>query len=383
MQRDVFEDDHRLFQAAVREFTIQVIRPESAAHRAQHEIPRYVWEEAGKRGYLGLGVPEEYGGSGVDDFRFNAILVEELAAVGLAYASALSLQVDIAVPYFVRYGTHPQKERWLPDLATGQAIVAIAMTEPMAGSDLRAIRTAAKRQDNGWILNGAKTFITNGSSADVVVVAARTSPQKGKRGLTLFAVPSTSPGFARTRSLDKIGQHEAGTAELFFDDVRLEDDQVIGEVDEGFPQLMEQLPQERLSSAIGNLAHAQAALEETVVYANQREVFGRTVSDYQHNRFKLAHWKASLDVTRAFVDKCLAEHVAHNLDPVDAAIAKWWSSDVQNSVIDGCVQLFGGYGYMSEYPVARAWADARVTKVWAGTNEIMMEIVSRSMNPDK
>jgi alkylation response protein AidB-like acyl-CoA dehydrogenase len=324
-----------------------------------------------------LGVAAEDGGNGVTDFRFNVVLGEELAQAGLAYASSLGIQTDVVAPYLVELTTAEQRARWLPRFCDGELISAIGMTEPEAGSDLAALRTTATRSDTGWVINGAKTFITNGAGADLVIVAARTG--QAPRDISLFAVEAGTPGFSRGEPLHKVGQPEADTAELFFDDVNVAADNLIGEVGRGFSHMIERLPQERLSVAVANLAHANWVVAETLNYVRARRAFGRPVGSFQHNRFRLAEFVTELDVAQAYVDRCVQMHVAGELSPVDAAKAKWWTADVQNRVIDGCVQLHGGYGYMQEYEVARAWCDARVTKIWAGSNEIMKEVIGREL----
>jgi long-chain-acyl-CoA dehydrogenase len=375
MRRTLFEDEHIWFRESVAAFVARELLPMRERFREERGIPRAVWRRAGELGFLGLGVPAEYGGSGVDDFRFNAILGEELGRVGMAYGSAIGIHVDIVAPYLTRLTTEKQRQRWLPPFCTGELITAIGMTEPAAGSDLRGLQTTARRQGGDWVLNGSKTFVTNGMIADLIVVAAKTSA----RGMSLFAVEADMPGFARGRKLRKLGQHEAGTSELFFTDVRVPDENAIGDLDRGFEHMMTHLPQERLSSSALNLAHAATALDITLEYVRERHAFGQPVGTFQHNRFMLAELFTLVDVAQAFVDGCIAAHVAGALDPTDAAKAKWWTSEVQNRVVDACVQLHGGYGYMEEYEIAQAWLDARVTKIWAGSNEIMKEIIGRDL----
>jgi long-chain-acyl-CoA dehydrogenase len=279
----------------------------------------------------------------------------------------------------VELTSQQQKRRWLPPFCTGELVTAIAMTEPSGGSDLAALRTTAVRDGDDWMLNGSKTFITNGYSADLVVVAARTSPEKKAKGITLFGVETGMPGFTRGRKLDKVGQTESDTAELFFDDVRVPAGNVIGEVDRGFIAMMERLPQERLGAAVSNLAHARQILDETLDYVRERTAFGQSVGSFQHNKFLLAELVTQVEVAQAYVDDAVLAHTDRELTAVDAAKAKWWSAQVQNDVLDACVQLHGGYGYMNEYRVARAWRDARVTKIWAGSNEIMKELIGRDL----
>jgi alkylation response protein AidB-like acyl-CoA dehydrogenase len=381
-RRDVYTDEHELFRESVAAFVRREIWPHRDEIREQRRIGRAIWRQAGQQGLLGISVPEAHGGAGVDDFRFNAVMQEELARAGMAYASAFQVHADVVAPYLVELTTDEQRTRWLPGFCSGELVTAIAMSEPGGGSDLAALRTTAVQRDGAWVLNGSKTFITNGTGADLVVVAART-PDHGPRSITLFGVERDTPGFSAGRKLDKIGQHEADTAELFFDDARVAAENVIGEVGDGFRAMMARLPLERLGCAVGNVAHAANALGLTLDYVRERRAFGRPIGSFQANRFVLAELTTLVDVTQAHVDQCLAQHVAGRLDPVATAKAKWWTSDVQNRVLDTCVQLFGGYGYMAEYDVARAWADARVTKIWAGSNEIMKELIGRSLGLDE
>ena len=379
MDRTIFDEDHHAFRAAVGEFVSRHVAPELDRFRAERMIDRSVWVEAGKQGFLGLSVPETYGGSGAADFRFNAVLAEELSKVSAALSSSFGVHVDVVAPYLVDLTTDEQRRRWLPRFCSGEIVTAIAMTEPSGGSDLAALRTTAVRDGDGWVLNGSKTFITNGHAADLVIVAARTSPGKRARGITLFAVEAGTEGFTRGRKLDKVGQHEADTAELFLTDARVSSDNVIGKVDRGFIHMMELLPQERIGSALGNCAHAAQILTETLAYVRERKAFGQPVGSFQANKFLLAELVTKIDVTQAYLDQCLGAHVRGRLSAVDAAKAKWWSAEVQNAVLDACVQLHGGYGYMQEYRVAQAWQDARVTKIWAGSNEIMKELIGRDL----
>ncbi|MBW4717444.1 acyl-CoA dehydrogenase family protein [Saccharothrix obliqua] len=379
MRRTLFDADHDAFRETARAFVDRTIRPNYDRFVEQRHIDRDVWLEAGRQGLLGLEVPEQYGGGGAGDYRFNAVLGEELCKVSAGVASCLGIHADVVAPYLVDLCTEEQKQRWLPRFCTGELTTGIAMTEPSGGSDLAALRSTAVRAGSDWVLNGAKTFITNGHSADLIVVAARTSPEKKAKGITLFAVETGMEGFHRGRKLDKVGQPESDTAELFFEDVRLPAANVIGEVDRGFIHLMERLPQERLGGAISNLAHARQVLLETIEYTKERKAFGQSIGSFQHNKFTLAELVTKVDVTQAFLDQCTLAHTRRELTAVDAAKAKFWSADVQNEVIDACVQLYGGYGYMTEYRVARAWMDARVTKIWAGSNEIMKELIGRDL----
>ncbi len=379
LKRTLFEDDHELFRESVRSFVVKEVLPKRDQHRAKRLIDRDTWRKAGELGFLGLGVPAQYGGTDIDDFRFNAVLNEELARIGVGYASSIGIQVDIVAPYLIRLTTEEQKQRWLPGFCSGDIVTAIGMTEPEAGSDLAGLKTAAVRNGDGWIVNGSKTFITNGGNADLVVTAARTGGGPKGRGITLFGIEAGMEGFSRGRVLEKVGQHEADTAELFFNNVHVPDECVIGELDGGFKHMMEHLAQERMGSAITNISHARSAFDVTMQYVQDRNAFGRPIGTFQHNRFLLADLSTRLDVTQAYIDQCTLQHSQGELSPVDAAKAKWWSSEIQGQVIDACVQLHGGYGYMEEYEVAHQWMDARVTRIWAGSNEIMKEIIGRDL----
>lgn len=375
----VYDDDHEAFRESVRTFIERSVRPHVEEHAREKALPRSFWLEAGRQGLLGLEVPEQYGGGEAGDYRFNAVLLEECAKVNASLASCMGIHADIVPPYLIELTTEEQRKRWLPGVVSGEILTAIAMTEPSGGSDLAALKTTAVRDGDEWVIDGSKTFITNGYSADLIVVAARTSPEKKARGITLFAVESDRPGFSRGRKLDKVGNDESDTAELFFDGVRVTADEVIGELDGGFIHMMQNLPQERLGCSVSNLTHAEQILAETIEYTKERKAFGQQIGSFQHNKFLLAELTTKLEVTRAFIERCVVAHSARQLTPTDAAKAKWWTSQVQNEVIDHCVQLYGGYGYMNEYRVARAWRDARVSKIWAGSNEIMKELIGRDL----
>ncbi|WP_413768791.1 acyl-CoA dehydrogenase family protein [Rhodococcus pyridinivorans] len=379
MNRTIFSADHEQFRKSVRDFLTRDVIPNVESYAEDKLIAREVWHEAGKQGILGLEIPEAYGGGEAGDYRFNAVATEELAAVNMALASSFGIHFDIVTPYVVDLASENQKQQWLPRMAAGEAVAAIGMTEPSAGSDLANLKTTAVRDGSDWILNGSKTFITNGYSADVVVLAARTDSTERSRGISLFLVDTASPGFERGRKLDKVGQPEADTAELFFDNVRVPADAILGEPGTGFVSMMERLPQERIGAAVTNIAHAKQILLETIEYAKDRKAFGNSIGSFQHNKFLLAELVTKIEVARAYVDTAVAEHADTGLSAVDAAKAKWWSAQVQNEVLDHCVQMHGGYGYMREYRVARAWMDARVTKIWAGSNEIMKEIIGRDL----
>ena len=381
MPRNLYDDDHLAFRDSVQEFVDRTLKPRADQMLEAKSIDRDIWLEAGKQGLLGLDIPEEFGGAGAGDYRFNAISAEVISGFNAATSSCFGIHSDVCPPYIVDLGTEEQKQRWLPPMAAGEKICAIAMTEPGGGSDLAALKTTAVRAEDGdgWVLNGSKTFITNGYQADLVIVAARTDPSKGAKGISLLMVEDGMEGFSRGRKLDKVGQEESDTAELFFENVRVPAENLIGEEGMGFIAMMQRLPQERVGAAVSNVAHAKAILEETIAYAKERKAFGQPIGAFQHNKFKIAELVTSIEVAEAYVDDCVAAHAQGKLSAVDAAKAKWWSAQVQNDVLDECVQLHGGYGFMNEYRVARAWRDARVTKIWAGSNEIMKELIGRDL----
>jgi alkylation response protein AidB-like acyl-CoA dehydrogenase len=379
VQRTIFEPEHEALRASVREFLARSVLPRWPEFTAAKAFPRDLWIEAGKQGFLGLSVPEEYGGGGVTDWRFVAVVGEELARASAALSSCMGIHSDVVAPYLVELTTLEQRERWLPRFCTGELWTAIGMTEPSGGSDLANLKTSAVLDGDAYVVNGSKTFITNGFSADLVLVAVRTDPTKRSKGITLLAIEEGMPGFTRGRKLDKVGQDEADTAELFFTDVRVPLANVVGQVDKGFAHMMDNLVQERIGAAVNNIAHARSILEETIDYVKERKAFGKSVGSFQYNKFRVAELVTQADVTQAFVDQCIMAHCAGQLSAVDAAKAKWWSAQAQNEILDACVQLYGGYGYMNEYRVARAWRDARVTKIWAGSNEIMKEIIGRDL----
>ena len=379
MPRHIYDEDHEALRASAREYVERSLKPRAEQMIEAKSIERDLWKEAGKHGFFGFDIPEEYGGAGVKDYRFNAVLGEEWSRFNAATASSFGIHADVCPPYIVDLGTEEQKQRWLPGIASGDLIIAIAMTEPSGGSDLAALKTTAVRDGDGWILNGSKTFITNGYQCDLVIVAARTDPSKGAKGITLFIVERGMEGFNNGRKLDKVGQEEADTAELFFDNVRVPDENRLGEEGLGFIAMMQRLPQERVGGAVSNVAHAKAILEETIQYAKDRKAFGQPIGAFQYNKFLLAELVTKIEVAEAYVDRCVVAHAAGELSAIDAAKAKWWSSQTQGEVLDACVQLHGGYGFMNEYRVARAWRDARVTRIWAGSNEIMKELIGRDL----
>lgn len=367
------------FRQSVRKFLEREVAPNLDAYRTAQRVPRDVWLKAGEAGLLGASIPAEYGGSG-GDFRHEVVIMEELSRIAFL-DFGIPLHNAIVAPYITRYCSEDQKRRWLPKFVTGEIIGAIAMTEPGTGSDLQAIRTRAQKDGNRYVLDGQKTFITNGQNANLVIVAAKTDPQAGSRGVSLLAVETEEvDGFRRGRNLKKIGLHGQDTSELFFDSVSLAPESLIGEAENrGFYQLMEQLPQERLIIAVQALAAAEAALATTVDYTKQRTAFGKAVFDFQNSRFVLAEAKTELTIGRAFIEQCVDKLLREELDATTAAMAKWWCAQKQNEIADACLQLFGGYGYMDEYPISHMWADARVQKIYGGTNEIMKELIARSL----
>ncbi|GAA2309170.1 acyl-CoA dehydrogenase family protein [Nonomuraea roseoviolacea subsp. roseoviolacea] len=378
MERDLFEEEHLLFRETVREFMAREVVPHHAQWEKDGIVPREVWKKAGEIGMFGFSVPEEYGGAGVTDFRYNTVIVEEIMRHG-ATGLGFSLHNDVMAPYMVELTDDAQRQRWLPGFASGELITAIAMTEPGAGSDLQGVRATAVRDGDHYVLNGQKTFITNGVNADLVVVVAKTDPEAGARGITLLVVERGMEGFGRGRNLDKIGMKAQDTAELYFENVRVPVANRLGpEEGQGFFQLMRNLPQERMSIAVGAVAAAETVLEQTVEYCRDRQAFGRSIGSFQNTRFVLAELATETEIARHYVDKCVLALNAGRLTAVDAAKAKWWTTELQTKVIDRCLQLHGGYGYMMEYPVAKAWVDSRVQTIYGGTTEIMKEIIGRS-----
>jgi alkylation response protein AidB-like acyl-CoA dehydrogenase len=374
----LFEDEHDQFRASVRQFIDADIVPQADIFRAARCLGREVWQRAGELGFMGFMMPVEHGGGGANDFRFNAVLNQELARVGFGFASSLGINTDVVSPYLRDLTTEEQRARWLPAFCAGDLITAIALTEPGAGSDLAAVRTRAVPEGDGWAISGAKTFVTNGSICDLVLILARTG-QPGAKGLSLFAVDAAAPGVNRDHKLHKLGQHEADTAEIFFDAVHVERDRLIGEENAAFGYLMRNLAQERISCAISAHAAAERAFEVTLGYARERRAFGTPIGSHQHNKFQLASARTELDVTAAWLDRCIRDHLVGSLGAVAAAKAKYWATEVQGRVVDLGVQLFGGYGYMAESEIAQLWADARVTRIFAGTSEIMREVIGRSL----
>jgi alkylation response protein AidB-like acyl-CoA dehydrogenase len=380
MQRTLFTEEHEMFRDSFRHFVEKEIVPYNDQWEKEGLVSREMWVKAGQQGFLGYNVPEAYGGAGVDDYRYSAIIAEELARVGaMSIASGIGLHNDIVLPYLLAYTTEEQKQRWLPKMCAGEWITAIAMTEPDTGSDLAAVRTTAIRQGDTYLLSGQKTFITNGILSDIVIVVAKTNPELRHKGISLLVVERGMEGFERGRKLDKVGLKAQDTAELSFNDVRVPINNLLGEEGQGFYYLMRQLVRERLNIGISAVAACETALEWTLDYCKERRAFGQPIGSFQNSRFQLAEMKTEIEIARVFVDRCIEELNAGTLTPETAAMAKWWTSDLQKRVMDRCVQLFGGYGYMLEYPIARAYLDARVQSIYAGTNEIMKEIIGRSL----
>lgn len=381
MKRHLYTKDHDAFRAVVREFVRREVSGKVEVWEEQRFVNRDTWIAAGKQGIIGLSVPEEFDGAGqIRDFRYRNVVMEEFAtANATSLSSSFSLQDDVVIPYITELGTEEQKRRWLPKMAAGQIIGAIAMTEPGAGSDLRGIKTSGERVDGGWIINGSKTFITSGIQSDLVIVVTRTDPEGGSRGFSLLVVERGMHGFERGRQLKKVGLHGQDTAELSFTDVFVPEANLLGEVGGGFGQLVSHLALERLSIAAHAIATADAIFAQTLQYTNDRSAFGSPIADFQNTRFELASMSTELDVTRNFVDQSILAFNVGELTVIDAAKAKLWGSEIQNRVVDRCLQLHGGYGYMLEYPVARAFQDARIQRIFGGTNEIMREIIGRDL----
>ena len=378
MQRTLFEPEHDAFRDSVRAFCERHIAPHHKEWEQAGIVDRSVWLEAGKQGLLGTDVPEQYGGGGVSDFRYNCVVAQEVVRVG-GSGVGFTLHNDVVAPYLLKLTTDEQKARWLPGFVTGELITAIAMSESGAGSDLQGLQTHAHRDGSDWVLNGSKTFITNGINSDLVIVVARTDPEAGARGFSLLMVERGVKGFERGRNLEKVGLKAQDTAELFFDDVRVPASNLIGTEGGGFIHLMEGLPQERLSIAVVAVAAARKILDITVAYCKERKAFGKPIGSFQHSRFVLAEMETEVCIAEQYIDRAISEHNAKRFDIKDAAMAKWWTTELQKRVVDQCVQLHGGYGYMLEYPVAKAFLDSRVQTIYGGTTEIMKEIIGRSL----
>jgi alkylation response protein AidB-like acyl-CoA dehydrogenase len=382
MDRKHFDADHLAFGDAFRAFVDKEIVPHYLDFERAGITPREVFAAAGRSGFLGMAVPDEFGGGGVADFRFNQILDEQIGLAGIAGSGlGLSLHNDICLPYFLSFCNAEQRKRWLPGIASGELITAVAMTEPGAGSDLAGIRTSAKRDADHYVVNGSKTFITNGINADLVITAVKTGDGGGdrRRGMSLLILERGMPGFERGRNLDKQGLHSQDPAQLSFSDVRVPVENLLGEEGSGFGQLTEKLPQERASIAVAGVSEARAAYEETLRYVQDRKAFGTNIGSFQNTKFVLAEIATEIDVAQAFVDQCVNALNAGELTAADAAKAKWWCTELQGRVIDRCLQLHGGYGYMSEYTVSRRYVDARITRIYGGTTEIMKSVISKSI----
>lgn len=375
--RAVFREDHEMFRDTVRRFLERECKPRQAQWDEDGKVDRETWLKAGREGLLCTAIGEEWGGSG-GDFGHSAIVQEELAYSGIS-GPGFSLHSDIIAPYIERLGTDEQKRKWLPRCATGEVILAVAMSEPGAGSDLKAIRTTARREGDEYVIQGAKTFISNGLNCDLVVVVAKTAPELGGKGVSLILVEADRPGFRRGRKLDKMGQEAADTAEMFFDDVRVPVSNLLGEENKGFGYLMQELAQERFMIAVSAAAKLEAMLAETIRYTRERVVFGKPLFDFQNTRFKLAEIKARTTAVRMLVDTYMAQHMERRLKLEEAAVAKLYSTEELGRSLDELLQLYGGYGYMKEYPICRAFIDSRVNRIYGGTSEVMKELISRSL----
>ncbi|WP_046731341.1 acyl-CoA dehydrogenase family protein [Streptomyces humi] len=380
MRREIYTPDHEEFRKLVREFVAKEVVPNHASWERAGRLPREIFEQLGSLGVLGIAIPEEYGGAGLDDYRYNVVLQEE-AARALVTLGTVRTQLDVVLPYFLAYADTAQRRRWFPGLATGALLTAVAMTEPGTGSDLAGIRTTAVRDGDGYVLNGAKTFITGGLLADLVIVVARTSsdPADRRAGLTLLVVEDGMPGFTRGRVLDKMGIKVQDTVELAFDDVRVPVANRLGEEGAAFGYLGHNLPQERMTVAVGSVAQARAALDTTIAYVREREVFGRSVASFQNTKFELAAVAAEIEAAQAMLDRAVLDLVDGELTGADAAKVKLFCTETQARAVDRCLQLFGGYGYLTEYPIARLYADARITRIYAGTSEVMKVIIAKSL----
>jgi len=378
MPDSFFDDEHRMFRDSVRTFVEREIVPYHEQWEKEGVVPRELWKTAGDHGFLCLQVPEAYGGVGLNDFRFNMIVIEELVRVG-ASGPGFTVHGDIVTPYISNYGSEGQKRKYLPKMVAGECIGAIAMTEPNTGSDLAAVRTTAIRDGDHYVLNGQKTFITNGLLNDLIIVVAKTDPKAGHAGVSLILLERGTEGYERSKKLEKLGMHAQDTSEAFFKDVKVPAENLLGQEGCGFLYLMQQLPQERLAVAVGAVMACEKALEVTIQYCKDRTAFGRPIGKFQHNRFKLAEMKTEIEIGRIFVNHCVLLHNAGELNAEKAAMAKWWTSELQKRVTDQCLQLHGGYGYMKEYFISKAFIDSRIQTIYAGTTEIMKEIIGRGM----
>ncbi len=380
MKRAIFESEHKDYRESVRRFLAEEVVPNHEQWEAEGLVPRELFAKAADKGMLAMGVPEAFGGLGIDDFRFNQIVVEEVGYAGVAGSGlGITLHNDVCMPYFLEYCTDEQRRRWLPGIADGSLITALAMTEPGIGSDLASMSATARRDNGHYVVNGTKTFITNGINADLVITAVKTDPIQRHAGMSLVVLERGMDGFERGRNFEKIGMHAQDTAELFFNDVPVPAENLLGEEGKGFLHLVSNLAQERMSIAIAAVSSAQAAFDITLEYVKERTAFGQPVGSFQASRFALAEMKTEIELATVFVDQAVMALNAGELSPEDAAMAKWWSTELQGRVVDKCLQLHGGYGYMLEYPIARYYNDARITRIYGGTTEIMKEIVGRSL----
>ena len=375
--RTLFSSDHELFRDSVRKFLEQEAVPYHHQWEKDGHIDRALWNKAGEAGMLCSHIPEEYGGMAAD-FLYSTVVIEEIGRLGLT-GIGFSLHSDIVAPYILHYGSEAQKQHYLPKLVSGEMVTAIAMTEPGAGSDLQGVKTTAVLDGDEYVINGSKTFITNGWLADLVIVVAKTDPKAGAKGTSLFLVEANTPGFSKGKRLEKVGMKAQDTSELFFQDVRVPKENLLGQPGMGFAYLMQELPQERLTVGIGALASAEAALQWTLDYTRERKAFGKAVADFQNTRFKLAEMATEIQVGRVFIDRCLELHLQGKLYVPTAAMLKYWTTDLQCKVLDECVQLHGGYGFMMEYAIGEMWTDARVQRIYGGTNEIMKELAGRAL----
>lgn len=381
LPRTIYEAEHIEFRRTVRNWIYSQIVPNHEQWERDGIVPRSVWEDAGMRGFLGIAVPEIYGGGGSEDFRFAAIISEEIGFAGVVGgAHGFTVHNDIVLPYILSLANDEQKMRWLPKMVSGKYIGALAITEPNTGSDMGAIKTTALLDGDEYIVNGSKTFISNGINSDVIVVAVRTAPDLGKKGISLLVIERGMNGFERGRNLEKIGKHSQDTAELFFNDMRVPASNLLGLENDGMKYLMHNLAQERLSIAVDAVAVAVAALNWTQAYTKERTAFGQNLSQFQNTKFVMAELFAEVQIGQVYVDRCIELHNKKELDATQAAVAKFWLTEMQNKVVDRCLQLHGGYGYMREYPIARAWLDSRIQTIYGGTSEIMKEVISRSFD---
>ena len=376
--RTIFADEHRQFAESLDRFIEVEVAPHYERYEEQGYIDREVWRRAGESGYLCTSMPEEYGGAGADKL-YSVVLFEQPARRAVQNLLGMLLHSEIVAPYLLHYGSEFLKRKYLPGMATGELIGAIAMTEPAAGSDLQGIRATAVRDGDHYLLNGSKTFITNGFHCDLVIVVAKTDPGKGAKGTSLFVVDTTMAGFSKGRRLKKIGMKAQDTGELFFDNVRVPVDHLLGQENRGFAYLMSELPWERLQIAITAVAQMEAAIDWTSLYCRERRAFGKEIMQFQNTQFTLAEAMTEVQIARVFIDRCIDLHIKGELDATAASMAKYWCTDLQSKVLDACLQLHGGYGYMWEYPIARAWADSRVARIYGGSNEIMKELIARQL----